>query len=248
MTASRLKLKFCGVDSENESWNLQRAQIIWAAVPISRGARAKSGPVCTEERGEERKRGTSEDFPQNAFFKRSLPNHGSKSNPCRENKRWYLTCEQRRKERVLFLNDRHGGERLQQFPPIHTVKGLDFLLSDILALTYEMLHIDLDVGSCVWPEIGNHSRKLDKIQEWRIGFSQNTFPLVLQCDLCGFVPLVLLSVFSIRKGNMPNDQKDLLSKVLSHKAYFHSLVLPVRQCLLPPNRNTIPVLCLFCSI
>lgn len=26
-----------GVDSENESWNLQRAQIIWAAVPTSRG-------------------------------------------------------------------------------------------------------------------------------------------------------------------------------------------------------------------
>lgn len=36
-----------GVDSENESRNLRRAQIIWAAVPTSRvpGPRARSGPV-----------------------------------------------------------------------------------------------------------------------------------------------------------------------------------------------------------
>lgn len=55
---------------------------------------------------------------------------------------------------------------LKPFPPIHTSKGPDFLLSDILAPTYEMLQIDQEVGSCVRPELGNHSRKLDKIQEW----------------------------------------------------------------------------------
>lgn len=36
-----------------------------------------------------------------------------------------------------------------QFPPIHTLKGLDFLLSDILAPAYEMLWIDQEVGNCV---------------------------------------------------------------------------------------------------
>lgn len=83
-----------------------------------------------------------------------------------------------------------------------------------------MLWIDQEVGNCVWPEIGNHSRKLDKIQEWRSKLSQNTFPLVLQCNLCGFVLVLLLSGLNIRKGDLPHCQKDLFSNVLSHKSYF----------------------------
>lgn len=106
-----------------------------------------------------------------------------------------------------------AGKLSSHFLPFIRRKGLDFLLSDILAPAYEMLQIDQEVGSCVRPEIGNHSRKLDKIQEWEIRLSQNTFPFVSHCDLCGFVLFLTLPGFNILKGTTPNYQKDLFSKV-----------------------------------
>lgn len=56
------------------------------------GAGARSGPVFTEEGGERRDLKTF----HRMLFKRSVSNHGSKSNPRWENKLWYLTLKQRK--------------------------------------------------------------------------------------------------------------------------------------------------------
>lgn len=88
-------------------------------------------------------------------------------------------------------------------------KGLDFLLSDILAPAYEILRIDQEVGSCVWPEIGNHRRKQDKIQERGVGF--HSFPLISR------LIYVIFAVFAIAWTSVKvNHQPDLFLKLLSH--------------------------------
>lgn len=148
----------------------------------------------------------------------SLSNHGSESDPCGENKLWHLTWAYGGNERVLLLNEWLGGWTLQPFPPIHTLKGLDFLLSGILAPTCEIVHIDWKVGSCVWPEIGKNRRKLDKIQEWRIKPSQSAFPLVVW-----FMHIGLVFDF-VSLDFLPDFEKHLFSEIFNKEPYFHSIL------------------------
>lgn len=151
----------CGVDSESESWNLQRAHIIWAAVPTSRALGPQPDIWPCFRNGRHRGGGS----PSN--HESQFQNHAEKTGFRR------LTWAHGSKEKPPSLN----GWTLQPFPPIHAPKGPDFLLSGILARTYEIVQIDREEGSCVWPKKGNHARKLDKIKEWQIELSQRIFPL-----------------------------------------------------------------------
>lgn len=100
------------------------------------GRGARSGLVFTEQRESGR-----EKFPQNVFekghFQIMKPNQTYVQNSL-----CYWTWVHRSSESVLLLNERYAGETLQPFPPIHASKGLDFLLNDILAPTYDVLQID----------------------------------------------------------------------------------------------------------
>lgn len=104
-TALRLKLKFvvltqkmnhgtCGEPRSSEQLSQQAGG----------RAEARSGPVFTEEGGEdERERETDLKTFHRVFFKWSVSNHGSESNPCRENKLCYSTQKQRRSVIIKWL-------------------------------------------------------------------------------------------------------------------------------------------------
>lgn len=95
-----VEAEYRGVDSENESWNLQRAQIIRAAVPTSRGP----DQALFSLRGGKRQRERDIwKLPTKCFLNGHFQNHGSKSIPCRENKLCYLT------QGCYYKNDWHSG-------------------------------------------------------------------------------------------------------------------------------------------
>lgn len=95
-----VEAEYRAVDSENESWNLQRAQIIRAAVPTSRGP----DQALFSLRGGKRQRERDIwKLSTECFLNGHFQNHGSKSVPCRENKLCYLTQEQSRAVIIKWL-------------------------------------------------------------------------------------------------------------------------------------------------
>lgn len=165
--------QFCSTGSPNESWNLLRAQIIWAAVPINRGPRPYQA-LFSLRRGERRERERSLKTFHRMLFKQSVSNLGSKSNPCRENRLWYLTQKQRR---CVII------EWLACWVNSSTISSHSYTERSWLSLKWHLgsgiwnAPDYQEVGNCVWREIGNHRRKLDKIQEWRSGFDKTFYYL-----------------------------------------------------------------------
>lgn len=157
---------FVMLTQKNESWNLRRAQILWAAVPTS-GGPGPDWDLFSLSRGER-----SDNLPHLVFcfvFLWLISNKGSKSNQRRENKRRYLTWAKEKRRKGVIL------ERLARWVNSPAISSHSNAERSRLSLKW-YLGSDKwkaqEVGSCVWPEIGNHSRKLDKIQEWRIRLSR----------------------------------------------------------------------------